>query len=155
MEVEQTNFVTHLTITEQLYYWLSKNPSVKILSNRFPVVITNYGRKSNERILCKLSKKWNFNVAFNRSCCHGNYVKFYLSIKVFRQYIFHLPSSAYELQPFLCHDLANHIYSQTAKTVFRATQSRSVLGSFGVMLMPWKVSFYGVRWALQYSVCRI
>ena len=56
MEVEQTNFVTHLTITEQLYYWLSKNPSVKILSNKFPVVITNYRRKFNERILCKLSK---------------------------------------------------------------------------------------------------
>ena len=30
MEVEQTNFVTRLIITEQLYYSLSKNPSVKI-----------------------------------------------------------------------------------------------------------------------------
>ena len=30
MEVEQTNFVTHLIITEQLRYSLSKNPSVKI-----------------------------------------------------------------------------------------------------------------------------
>ena len=30
MEVEQTNFATHLIITEQLYYSLSKNPSVKI-----------------------------------------------------------------------------------------------------------------------------
>ena len=30
MEVEQTNFVTHLIITEQLYYSLSKNPSAKI-----------------------------------------------------------------------------------------------------------------------------
>ena len=27
MEVEQTNFVTHLIITVQLYYRLSKNPS--------------------------------------------------------------------------------------------------------------------------------
>ena len=54
IEVEQTNFVTHLTITEQLCYWL--NPSVKILSNKFPVVMTNYRRKSNERLLCKLSK---------------------------------------------------------------------------------------------------
>ena len=28
-----------------------------------------------------------------RSCCHGNYenVKIYLSIKIFHQYIFHLP----------------------------------------------------------------
>ena len=40
-------------------------------------------------------QKWNFKVAFNRSCCHGNYenVKFYLSIKIFHQYIFHLPLS--------------------------------------------------------------
>ena len=30
MEVEQTNFVTHLIITVQLNYRLSKNPSVKI-----------------------------------------------------------------------------------------------------------------------------
>ena len=30
MEVELTNFVTHLIITVQLYYCLSKNPSVKI-----------------------------------------------------------------------------------------------------------------------------
>ena len=30
MEVEQTNFVTHLTITMQLYCRLSKNPSVKL-----------------------------------------------------------------------------------------------------------------------------
>ena len=34
MEVEQTNFVTHLIITVELYYWLSKNPSVKIWSNK-------------------------------------------------------------------------------------------------------------------------
>ena len=29
MEVEQTNFVTHLIITVQLYYGLSKNPLLK------------------------------------------------------------------------------------------------------------------------------
>ena len=57
---------------------------------------------------------------FNRSCRHGNCgnLKFYLSIKVFHQYIFQLPSSACELQPFSCHDLANDIFSQTVKTVF-------------------------------------
>ena len=33
MEVEQTIFVTHLIITVQLYYRLSKNPSVKNLVN--------------------------------------------------------------------------------------------------------------------------
>ena len=31
MEVEQTNFVTYLVITVQLYHWLSKNLSVKNL----------------------------------------------------------------------------------------------------------------------------
>ena len=35
MEVELTNFATHLIITVQLYDWLSKNPSVKIWSNSF------------------------------------------------------------------------------------------------------------------------
>ena len=44
MEFEQTNFVTHLSITEQLYYWLSKNPSVKIWSNKFQMVMINYSK---------------------------------------------------------------------------------------------------------------
>ena len=44
MEVEQTNFVTHLIITVQLYYWLSKNPSVKIWSNKFQMVMINYSK---------------------------------------------------------------------------------------------------------------
>ena len=41
MEVEQTIFVTHLIITVQLYYWLSKNPYVKIWSNKFQMVMIN------------------------------------------------------------------------------------------------------------------
>ena len=40
MEVEQTVFVT-LIMTVQLFHWLSKNPSVKIWSNKFQVVMTN------------------------------------------------------------------------------------------------------------------
>ena len=44
MKVEQTNFVTHLIITVQLYYWLSKNLSVKIWSNKFQIVIINYSK---------------------------------------------------------------------------------------------------------------
>ena len=44
MKVEQTNFVTHLIITVQLYYWLSKNPSVKIWSNKFQMVMINYSK---------------------------------------------------------------------------------------------------------------
>ena len=41
MKVEQTNFVIHLIITTQLYYWLSENPSVKIWSNKFQMVMIN------------------------------------------------------------------------------------------------------------------
>ena len=44
MEVEQTNFVTHLIITVQLYYWLSKNPSVKIWSSKFQMVMINQSK---------------------------------------------------------------------------------------------------------------
>ena len=48
-------------------------------------------------------KKWNFKVVFNRSCCHGNYenVNFYLLIKIFHQYIFHLPSFSLWAATFL------------------------------------------------------
>jgi len=38
--------------------------------------------------------------------------------KSFISIVFTCQISACELQPFSCHDLANDIYSQTAKTVF-------------------------------------
>ena len=41
MEVKRTTFMTHLIITVQLYYWLSKNPSIKIWSIKFQVVMIN------------------------------------------------------------------------------------------------------------------
>ena len=44
MEVEQTNFVIHLIITIQLYYWSSKNQSVKIWLNKFQMVMINYSK---------------------------------------------------------------------------------------------------------------
>ena len=44
MEVEQTNFVTHLITTVQLYYWLPKNPSVKVWSKKFQMVMINYSK---------------------------------------------------------------------------------------------------------------
>ena len=44
MKVKQTNFVIHLIITVQLYYLLSKNPSVKIWSNKFQMVMINYSK---------------------------------------------------------------------------------------------------------------
>ena len=77
--------------------------------------------KSNERILCKLSKS---EILRLYSIVHvamettktSNFTcqsKFFISI------FFTCQVSACELQPFSCHDLANDIYSQTAKTVFR------------------------------------
>ena len=42
MKVKQTNFVTQLIITVQLYYVLSKSTSVKIWSNKFQMVMINY-----------------------------------------------------------------------------------------------------------------
>ena len=44
MEVEQKIIETHLIITVELYYWLSKNASVKIWSNKFQVVMINYSK---------------------------------------------------------------------------------------------------------------
>ena len=41
MEVEHTISEAHSIITVQLYYWLSKNPSVKIRSNKFQMVMIN------------------------------------------------------------------------------------------------------------------
>ena len=42
MEVEQTNFATHLINIVQLFYRLSKIQSVKIWSNKFQMVIISY-----------------------------------------------------------------------------------------------------------------
>ena len=61
MEVEQTNFVTHLIITVQLYYWLSENPSVKIWSNKFQMVIINYSKlcaSLYENLMSEFSVNW-------------------------------------------------------------------------------------------------
>ena len=44
MEVKQKIIETHLVITVELYYWLSKNPSVKIWSNKFQMVMINYSK---------------------------------------------------------------------------------------------------------------
>ena len=44
MEAEQTNVVTLSIITVQLFYWLSKNPSVEIWSNKFLKFMINYRR---------------------------------------------------------------------------------------------------------------
>ena len=76
--------------------------------------------KSNERILCKLNKieilrlysivhvAMETTKTSNFTCQSKSFISIFFTCKV----------SACELQPFSCHDLANDIHSQTAKTVF-------------------------------------
>ena len=76
--------------------------------------------KSNERILCKLSKS---EILRLYSIVHvametTKMPNFTCQSKSFISIFFTCQVSACELQPFSCHDLANDIYSQTAKTVF-------------------------------------
>ena len=76
--------------------------------------------KSNERILCKLNKSEILRLysivhvamettkTSNFTCQSESFISIFFTCQV----------SACELQPFSCHDLANDIRSQTAKTVF-------------------------------------
>ena len=72
--------------------------------------------KSNERILCKLSKGENLRlysvvVVAMETAKTSNFTG---QSKSFISIFFTCQVSACELQPFSCHDLANDIYSQTA-----------------------------------------
>ena len=76
--------------------------------------------KPNERILCKLSKS---EILMLYSIVHvametTKTSHFASQSKSFISIFFTCQVSVCELQPFSCHDLANDIYSQTAKTVF-------------------------------------
>ena len=76
--------------------------------------------KSNERILCKLNKS---EILRLYSIIHvametAKTSNFTCQLKSFNSIVFTCQVSACELQPFSCHDLANDIHSQTAKTVF-------------------------------------
>ena len=76
--------------------------------------------KSNERILCKLSKSEILRLYLivhvamettktsNFACQSKSFIVIFFTCQV----------SACELQPFSCHNLANDLYSETAKTVF-------------------------------------
>ena len=75
--------------------------------------------KSNERILRKLSKSENLRLC---SVVHvametAKMSNFTCQSKSFISIFFNFQVSACELQPFSCHDLANDICTQTAKTV--------------------------------------
>ena len=77
--------------------------------------------KSNERILCKLNKSEILRLYLivhvamettktsNFTCQSKSFISIFSTCQV----------SACELQSFSCHDLANDIHSQTAKTVLK------------------------------------
>ena len=77
-------------------------------------------RKSYERILCKLSESeilWLYSIVHvaietskksNFTCQSKSFISIFFTCQV----------AACKLQPFSCHDLANDLYSQTARTVF-------------------------------------
>ena len=85
--------------------------------------------KSNERVLCKLSKK---EILRLYSIVHvametTKTSNFNRLSKSFISIFFTCQVSACELQPFSCYDLANDIYLQTAKTVFSHLNSLVVV----------------------------
>ena len=87
------------------------------LNDEFCNIFNNY---SNERILCKLSKSeilrlYSFVHVAMKTTKTSNFT---CQSKSFISIVFTCQVSACELQPFSCHDLANDIYQQTAKTVF-------------------------------------
>ena len=85
--------------------------------------------KSNERILCKLSNgeilrlylivhvAMETTKTTNFTCQSNSFISIFFTCQV----------SACELQPFSCHNLANDLYSETAKTVFSHLKLRSKL----------------------------
>ena len=110
-----------------LYYWLSKNPSVNIWSNKFQMVMTNYSKlcaSLSENLMIEFYINWaKVKILRLYSIVHvametTKTSHFTCRSKSFISIFFTRQVSACELQPFSCHDLTNDIYSQTAKTVF-------------------------------------
>ena len=95
--------------------------------------------KSNERIFCKLSKSKILRLYLivhvamettkmsNFTCQSKSFINIFSTCQV----------SACELQPFSCHDLANDIYSETAKTVF--SHLKAWVNSYFPAKMRWVV----------------
>ena len=96
--------------------------------------------KSNERILCKLSKSeiLRFYSIVNVAMETTKTSNFTCRSKSFIIIFFTCQVSACELQPFACHNLANDLYSETAKTVFsHLKQNLCVLSRYYGMKFLW------------------
>ena len=99
--------------------------------------------KSNERILCKLSKSEILRLysivhvamettkTSNFACQSKSFIIIFFTCQV----------SACELQPFSRHELANDLYSETAKTVFSHLKSMRVKSMFNV----WTIKIHAVK----------
>ena len=115
--------------------------------------------KSNERVLCKLSKK---EILRLYSIVHvametTKTSNFNRLSKSFISIFFTCQVSACELQPFSCYDLANDIYLQTAKTVFSHLKLITT-NSLSKALFRWPIGeaefYFGLNWSriAQYNV---
>ena len=100
--------------------------------------------KSNERILCKLSKSEILRLysivhvavettkTSNFACQSKSFIIIFFTCQV----------SAWELQLFSCHNLANDLYSETAKTVFSHLKKLNFFNSvMGYSVSLWTLSF--------------
>ena len=112
--------------------------------------------KSNERILCKLSKS---EILRLYSIVHvametTKTSNFNRPSKSFISIFFTWQVSACELQPFSCYDLANEIYFQTAKIVFshlkrefeRGASKLQVQHSSHSMIVQLEQKFISITW---------
>ena len=106
--------------------------------------------KSKERILCKLSKSEILRLysivhvamettkTSNFTCQSKSFITIFFTCQV----------SACELQPFSCHNLANDLYSETAKTVFSHLKK---INAFLVHIICSNETVH-VKWCLYKSV---
>ena len=102
--------------------------------------------KSNERILCKLNKS---EILRLYSIVHvametTKTSNFTCQSKSFISVFFACQISAGELQPFSCHDLANEIHSQTAKTVFSHQYTMSIYFEFKIYIYQLRFSLFQI-----------
>ena len=94
--------------------------------------------KSNEWIFCKLSKS---EILRLYSIVHvametTKMSNFTCQSKSFISIFFTCQVSSCKLQPFSCHDLANDIYSRTARTVFSHLKYRTC-STLSLLWRPW------------------
>ena len=94
--------------------------------NNYSTILCEFIGKSNDRILSKLSKGeiLGLYLIVHVAMETTKTSNFTCQSKSFISIFFTCQASACELQPFSCHNLANDLYSETAKTVFSHLKNR-------------------------------